>query len=115
MSNNNTSQYIRFQVHKRSLGVAIVFCLFFGMLGMHRFYLGKESSGAAMLILSITVIGIPVSLIWSIVDLFMISSLVHDHNIRLADKLERHYSEDDRRVDNRRYRERDPRDRGYRD
>ena len=100
----NTSQYIRYQVHKRSVGVAIVFCLLFGMLGLHRFYLGKESSGAAMLILSITLIGLPVAWVWSIIDLFMIGSMVHKHNTRLADKLEEFYDDPPRYSRRQRYR-----------
>jgi TM2 domain-containing membrane protein YozV len=110
---NNTSQYIHFQVHKRSTGIALLFCVFFGMLGLHRFYLGKESTGAAMLILTVTIIGLPVALVWSIVDLFMVSSFVREHNIQLAEKLDRHYGGDD--DDERGYREYHHDDRrGYR-
>jgi hypothetical protein len=43
--------------------------------------------------LSITIIGMPVAWIWSIVDLFLISNMVHEHNTRLADKLEEFYED----------------------
>jgi hypothetical protein len=63
------------------------------MLGVHRFYLGRDASGAAMLIMSLTIIGLPVAWVWSIIDLFLISSMVREHNIRLADRLEDFYDD----------------------
>ncbi|MFP4333524.1 MAG: TM2 domain-containing protein, partial [Campylobacterales bacterium] len=38
---------------KKSRVASLVLCFFFGMLGVHRFYLGKNSSGAIMLILTL--------------------------------------------------------------
>lgn len=63
---------------KKSRIAALVLCFFFGMLGVHRFYLGKNGSGAIMLILTLIgvalsgiVIGLPllaITLIWAVVD-----------------------------------------------
>lgn len=60
--------------------LAIILCLFFGTLGVHRFYIGRYKSGAVMLafevlgwLTSIIYIGygfLAVSLIWSVVDVF---------------------------------------------
>lgn len=51
--------------------VAIV-CWFFGLLGIHRFMVGKVGTGVLMLILSLSVIGLAVTLIWRVIDLIFI-------------------------------------------
>ncbi|MDR3296770.1 MAG: NINE protein, partial [Prevotellaceae bacterium] len=63
----NASKIIRYEANKRVLGVAVVFCLLLGFLGLHRFYVGHRNTATAMLILSVSVVGLPVSLVWSIV------------------------------------------------
>ncbi len=70
----------------KSIGVAYLLAIFVGGLGIHRFYLGRSGSGAAMLILLILgvmtvafVIGaIPLLVVgvWAIVDLFLIPGMV---------------------------------------
>ena len=70
----------------QSVGVAYLLLIFLGGLGIHRFYLGKTGTGAAMLILSILgwltlaiVIGAAFLIvvgIWWIVDLFLIPGMV---------------------------------------
>ncbi len=52
--------------------VAFLLCWFLGLLGIHRFYMGKNESGVAMLILTLTFFGIFITMIWSIVDLIRI-------------------------------------------
>ncbi|MDR0688498.1 MAG: TM2 domain-containing protein [Prevotellaceae bacterium] len=87
----NISMLIRYEANKRSLGVAVVFCFFFGFLGLHRFYVGKRNSAIAMLILSLIAVGLPVTIVWSIVDLFLIGGMVCTYNNDIADKIEQHY------------------------
>lgn len=87
----DASKIIRYEANKRSLGIALVYCIFFGIFGIHRFYVGKRESGLAMLILTIIVIGIPVTFIWSFVDLFLLPAMVSGYNNDLADKIEQHY------------------------
>ena len=41
---------------------------FFGLLGIHRVYVGKKESGIAMFVLSITVFGIVITAIWALLD-----------------------------------------------
>jgi len=45
-----------------------LFAFFLGMLGVHRFYVGKVGSGLAQLLLSLSVIGIAVTSIWVFID-----------------------------------------------
>jgi TM2 domain-containing membrane protein YozV len=48
--------------------VAALLAFFLGTLGIHRFYLGRTTSGIVMLILSISVIGLLVSGPWALID-----------------------------------------------
>ena len=48
--------------------VAAVLAFLFGVLGVHRFYLGRTGSGILMLVLSITVVGLIVTGLWALID-----------------------------------------------
>ena len=48
--------------------VAALLAFFLGTLGVHRFYLGRNGSGIAMLVLSLTIIGLFVSAPWALID-----------------------------------------------
>lgn len=52
----------------RSKWIAALLAFFLGPLGVHRFYTGRTGSGIAMLILSITVVGLAISIPWSWID-----------------------------------------------
>ena len=56
----------------RDFAPTVTFAFFFGFLGVHRFYTGYRNIGIAQLVLSITLIGLPVSIIWSFVDTILI-------------------------------------------
>jgi TM2 domain-containing membrane protein YozV len=56
----------------KSKATAAVLAFFFGTLGVHRFYLGRAGSGAAMLILSLTLFGLVITLVWELVDFILI-------------------------------------------
>ena len=58
---------ISFESDKRILP-AFLLVFFLGLLGVHRFYVGKNGSGIAMLVLSLTVFGIAITAIWMLVD-----------------------------------------------
>lgn len=48
--------------------VAALLAFFVGVFGVHRFYLGRTGSGVVMLILTCTLVGAFVSVIWAFVD-----------------------------------------------
>lgn len=66
----------------RSWVLTLLLCLFFGILGLHRFYTGKVFSGTAMIIITVIsgaslmmgvgLIGLTVVTIWMLVDFFRI-------------------------------------------
>ena len=56
---------------KKSIGVYLVLCWFFGVVGAHRYYAGKTGSAVAMTILTITLFGIFITAIWALVDLIV--------------------------------------------
>lgn len=61
-------------ISSKSRLAAFLLAFFLGMLGVHRFYVGKTGSGIAQLILTITVIGAFVTGIWVLIDWIMILS-----------------------------------------
>lgn len=63
---------------KPSMGTAYVLGVFLGLFGAHRFYLDRTGSAIAMLLLSLTIIGLIVTFIWHIVDLFLIAGWVRE-------------------------------------
>jgi len=96
-SSANTKDMMRFEMEKKSAGVALFLCWVLGVFGVHRFYL-KRPNAVAMLI--ITLISLPLCLvlvgfvglvatwIWMIVDLFSVSRWAKEHNTALLAKIQ---------------------------
>lgn len=57
---------------KHSKVILAIVCWLFGMLGVHRFMVGKVGTGFLMLVLTFTIIGAIVSFIWMWVDFIVI-------------------------------------------
>ncbi|MHC5306872.1 TM2 domain-containing protein [Bartonella sp. LJL80] len=57
---------------KHSKIVLAIVCWFFGVLGVHRFMVGKIGTGILMLVLTLTVIGIFITAIWALIDFIVI-------------------------------------------
>lgn len=72
---------------KPSIAVAYILLIFLGVLGAHRFYLGRTGSGIAMLLISLTIIGLIATAIWAFIDLFLIPSMVRETVEGLRQKL----------------------------
>jgi TM2 domain-containing membrane protein YozV len=89
----DAKKMMQFEANKKSTGVAYLLWLFFGMLGVHRFYLGSSGSGAAILILTLvsillSFVGIGlvlifIPMIWVFIDLFLIPGIAREYNNRL--------------------------------
>lgn len=56
----------------KSRTAALLFALFLGSAGAHRFYVGKIGTGVTQLILTLTLVGAIVSGIWALIDTIMI-------------------------------------------
>ena len=52
--------------------VAFLLAFLLGVFGVHRFYVGKTGSAVAMLILSLTLVGMIVTGIWALADWIII-------------------------------------------
>lgn len=50
---------------EKSKGVALLLSTFFGMFGIDKFYVGATGQGVTILILTLIIIGIPISSIWA--------------------------------------------------
>ena len=70
-------------VSPKKKSVAIGLCLLLGVVGIHRFYVGKTKSGGLMILLSFVSGGL-IGTIWALADLF---TLVFTNNFTDADEL----------------------------
>lgn len=61
-----------------ALGFAYLLWLLGGLFGLHRYYLGRIGSAIAMTVLTLTVVGIFVTVIWWLVDLFLIRDVFEE-------------------------------------
>ena len=64
---------------------AYLLCIFLGTLGLHRFYLHRNGSALAMLLVTLLTLGAGtlVTTPWAIVDLFLIPRIIREENLRI--------------------------------
>lgn len=94
---NDTATMMQYDARKKSVGVAYLLWFFFGMLGVHRFYLQRSGSAIAILLMTLAsfllmvfavgMITIIIPAIWVFIDLFLIPGMTRDYNSRLAGSL----------------------------
>lgn len=74
-------------ISEKKILPAFLLCFFLGILGVHRFYVGKIVTGIIMLLLTITILFIFISSIWCLIDMItLILGRFTDHQgRRLAD------------------------------
>jgi TM2 domain-containing membrane protein YozV len=65
---------IQSEVSEKAILPAFLLSFLGGLLGLHRFYVGKVGTGILMALLSITIVGMVVSGLWNLIDLVMIVS-----------------------------------------
>ena len=68
-------------------GIAFALWWFLGFVGGHRYYLGRKGSGTAMLLLSLSVIGLFISLPWWLIDGFLVSGMCREGREEMRNKL----------------------------
>ena len=83
----DTRALMLFEANKQTALVAYLLWFFLGLFGGHNFYLKRTGVAVAQLILTITVIGMLISLIWVFVDAFLIPGWVRNQNNLLAAQL----------------------------
>jgi TM2 domain-containing membrane protein YozV len=83
----DTRALMLFEANKKTALVAYLLWFFLGLFGAHNFYLKRTGVAVAQLILTLTVVGMVVSLIWVIVDAFLIPGWVRNQNNLLAVQL----------------------------
>lgn len=94
---SDAKKLMQYEANKKSAGVAYLLWFLFGMLGVHRFYMGRNGSGATILALTIiSAFLIPVGIgvatvfipaVWVFIDLFLINGMVHSYNNNLINML----------------------------
>ena len=83
----DTRALMLFEANKKTALVAYLLWFFLGLFGGHNFYLKRTGVAVAQLILTITVIGMLLTLIWVFVDAFLIPGWVRNQNNLLAAQL----------------------------
>lgn len=94
---SDAKKLMQYEANKKSAGIAYLLWFLFGMFGVHRFYLGRSGSGAAILVLTLlsfflSFVGIGfltifIPAIWVLIDIFLIHGMVHDYNNTLINML----------------------------
>ncbi|HJS09946.1 TM2 domain-containing protein [Sphingopyxis sp.] len=83
-----------YDANRKSAGVAYLLWFFVGGFGAHRFYLGRTGTAIAQLMLLLLgwlplFTGWIALGIWLIVDLFLVSQMVTEENMKTVDRLTR--------------------------
>lgn len=68
---------------------AYIFWFFLGWLGAHRFYVGHGKSGLAMLILTLSMVGFPISFFWWLADSVRLGGLLQEEREQVRDRIAR--------------------------
>jgi TM2 domain-containing membrane protein YozV len=76
-----------YDANRKSALVAYLLWFFLGLLGAHNFYLRRNGTAITQLILTITVVGSALTLIWILIDAFLIPGRVRRLNNELANEL----------------------------
>jgi TM2 domain-containing membrane protein YozV len=76
-----------FEANRKNALIAYLLWFFVGLLGGHNFYLQRTGVAVTQLILTITVVGLLISIIWVLIDAFLIPGWVRDQNNLLAAQL----------------------------
>jgi TM2 domain-containing membrane protein YozV len=71
----------------KNMIVGYVLWYFLGLVGGHRFYMGRTGTAIVQLVLSLTVFGMVATFIWWVVDAFLLHTWIKDHNRIVEDRV----------------------------
>ena len=83
---NDARVMLLFEANKTAV-VAYLLWFFLGLFGAHNFYLKRTGVAVAQLILTLTVVGMLITIVWVFVDAFLIPGWVRKENNLLAAQL----------------------------
>jgi TM2 domain-containing membrane protein YozV len=52
----------------KNRSLALLFAVIFGVFGAHRFYVGKQGTAIAMVLLDLTLVGFVITGVWALID-----------------------------------------------
>jgi len=94
---DDVNKMMQYDANKKSVAIAYLLWFFFGMLGVHRFYLSQTGTGLAILFLTLgsillMTVGIGfftifIPIIWVFIDIFLIPGMARQYNTALATRL----------------------------
>jgi len=84
---NDARILMLYEANKKTALVAYLLWFFLGWFGGHNFYLERTGVAVTQLILSLTVVGLTITIIWVLVDAFLIPGWVRRQNNQLAAQL----------------------------
>jgi TM2 domain-containing membrane protein YozV len=84
---SDTRALMLFEANKKTAVVAYLLWFFLGLLGGHNFYLKRTGVAVAQLVLSLTMVGLVITIVWVLVDAFLIPGWVRNQNNLLAAQL----------------------------
>ena len=77
---NDTRALMLFEANKKTALVAYLLWFFVGILGGHNFYLKRTGVAVTQLILSITVVGLVITVVWVLVDALLIPGWIRNQS-----------------------------------
>ena len=83
----DTGAMMLFDANKKTALVAYILWFFLGAFGAHNFYLNRKGVAITQLVLSLTVIGLAITVFWVLVDAFLIPGWIRRANNNLAMQL----------------------------
>ncbi len=84
---SDTRALMLYEANKKTALVAYILWFFLGLVGGHNFYLKRTGVAVTQLILTLTLVGMVVTVVWAFVDAFLIPGWVRNQNNILAAQL----------------------------
>ena len=84
---SDTRALMLYEANEKTALVAYILWFFLGLVGGHNFYLKRTGVAVTQLILTLTLVGMVVTVVWAFVDAFLIPGWVRNQNNILAAQL----------------------------